>query len=253
MATEYHSWERFVESTVALVDRFRSSLVLDGHECIYNEINKRSKQKVLEYCIPNQRAAQEIRDTWSSDRRSLPKKGLIFPDQSILTIYIRAKSLPFDSLLEPIKKHIAIQGQDGETIGFFDQYSYCFYPNSKLADKIGYFRYDFHADSMGDGGLGTHNYFHFHRRLDESFRHATGPLLDVGEIISGLEEVLAYKARLARLKRSFSKGEFNELLMDLTVEGIQQFRLKHFAEGKGQWESFIHKTEYERFENRFLT
>ena len=253
MASEYHDWEKFIESTTALVDRFRSSVDLDGHEVVNDIANKKTKQKVLEYCIPNQKAAQNIRDTWSSNRRAIPRKGLIFPDGSILTIYIRAKTLPFDKLLEPIRKHVAIQGDNGAMIGFFDQYSYCFYPNSKEADKIGYFRYDFHADSMGDGGLGTHTYFHFHRRLDESFRHATGPLLDVGEVISGLEEVLASKTRIDRLKKVFSKGHFDELLMDMTFEGIQDFREKYFAENKSQWQNFKHKTNYEEFEKRFLT
>lgn len=242
-----------MQSTIALVDRFRSSVDLDGQEVVNDVIDKRTKQKVLEYCIPNQKAAQKIRDTWSSDRRSIPRKGLIFPDGSILTIYIRAKTLPFDKLLEPIRKHVAIQGADSEMIGFFDQYSYCFYPNSKEADKIGYFRYDFHADSMGDGGLGAHTYFHFHRRLDESFRHATGPVLDVGEVISGLEDVLASKTRIDRLKKAFTKGRFDELLMDMTFEGIQDFREKHFAENRNQWERFKHKADYEQFENRFLT
>ncbi len=61
-------------------------------------------------------------------------------------------------------------------MGYVEKYSYCFYHNSKLADSIGYFRYDFHADKMGDDGLGEHTYFHFHRKLEDSFRHATGPM-----------------------------------------------------------------------------
>jgi len=154
VASSYPDWERFVESTTGLLDRFvkSGSAYLDGHEIVDEECDKKTKQRLLEYCVPNKKAAEKIRDTWSSDRRSMPKSGLIFPDESVLTVFIRAKTLPFNNMLAPIKHHVAING-DVSQIGYFDQYSYCFYPNSKEADKIGYFRYDFHADSMGVADL----------------------------------------------------------------------------------------------------
>ncbi len=249
----YPDWDRFVASTTVLLDRFVKghSASMGGHEIIDVQCDKLTKQRLFEYCVPNKRAAKEIRDKWSSDRRSMPKCGLIFPDNSVLTVYIRAKTLPFNQLFEPIKRHVAINGEK-ELIGYFDQYSYCFYPNSEAADRIGYFRYDFHADSMGDGGLGAHSYFHFHRRLDESYRHATGPVLDVGDVVSGIESVLSPKERLRRLKQVFNSGDFDALLMDLTVEGVEDFRKTHFAETQSQWNRFKHKARYEAFEKRFL-
>lgn len=253
MSSSYQDWRRFTDSTIGLLDRFvkGGSVALCGHEIKEDEYDKKTKQRLFEFCVPNKKVAAEIRDKWSNDRRAMPKSGLIFLDGSILTVYIRAKTLPLDNLLKPIKHHVAINGEKGQ-IGFFEQYSYCFYPNSKAADKIGYFRYDFHADSMGDGGLGAHAYFHFHRRLDESFRHATGPVLDVGEVVSGIENVLSSKERLNRLKKTFNKGNFEELLMDLTVEGVEDFRKKYFAQTKGQWNSFRHKAAYEAFEEKYL-
>jgi len=58
--------------------------------------------------------------------------------------------------------------------------------------------------------------------------------------------------RLSRLKKLFSKGRFDELLMDLTLEGVEDFRKEHFAETKSQWANFKHKGDYEAFEKKFL-
>ena len=156
-----------------------------------------------------------------------------------------ARGLPFERILTPIAQHVAINDESGEMIGYVEKYSYCFYPNSEVADKIGYFRYDFHVESMGDGDLGEHTYFHFHRQLDESFRHATGPILDYGEIVSGLEKILAPKTREARLKAGFQKGNFEALLMDLTLQGIMDLRKKLFHEP--EWKFFKHKQKYDDF------
>lgn len=178
----------------------------------------------------------------------MPKEGIIFPEGSVLTILFEAKGLPFENLLAPVRHQVAISDTNEIMIGYVEKYSYCFYPNSKLADTIGYFRYDFHADKMGAGDLGDHSYFHFHRQLEESFRHATGPILDYGEIVSGLERVLAPKERQARLKKTFEVGDYYALTMDLTLEGIQQLRDKLYPTKR----AFKNEAKFDAFMKNYL-
>lgn len=241
-------WNQYCDITKSLLDRFVTghSITLLGEHFDNKPVGKGSaKRDSLRYSIPKSDTTKRIRECFADDRRSMPKEGIIFPDGSVLTILFEAKGLPFEKLLSPVMHHIAISDPDEKKmIGYVEKYSYCFYPNSKLADTIGYFRYDFHAEKMGDGDLGDHSYFHFHRQLDECFRHATGPILDFGEVVSGLERILAPKEREARLQKTFEAGEYLALTMDLTLEGIQKLREKIYPaksafKNKGKFDAFL--------------
>jgi hypothetical protein len=238
-------WDTYSAITKALLDRFvtSNSISISGES--YDNKPGVKKQDAITYSIPNSKLAKQIRESWTDDRRSIPKEGIVFPDGSIMTILFVAKGLPFEKLLTPVRHHIAISDNSNNMIEYVEKYSYCFYPNSQLADSIGYFRYDFHVDNMGDGDLGEHTYFHFHRQLEESFRHATGPILDCGEVVSGLERVLAKKERQARLEKAFNAGNFDALQMDLTIEGIQQ--LCETLYPSKSFKKFKHRQKYDDF------
>lgn len=213
----------------SMLDRFKRSASIVFFDCAPAAVSKEGKGRnardVINFALPKANMATAIRQAWESDRRNIPRSGIVFPDNSIMTVLFVCKSLPMPKQLSTIEKDIEISGSDGP-VGYVDKYSYCFYPNSKLADEIGYFRYDYHFDKMGDGDLGEHTYFHFHRRSDGGFRHATGPMFEFDKLVSGIETILAPKQRAERLKRDFLAGEFRKLLFDLTVEGIFQLHAK---------------------------
>ncbi len=62
--------------------------------------------------------------------------------------------------------------------------------------------------------------------------------------------MLTPKTRDARLKALFQKGNFEALLMDLTLQGVVDLQEKLFF--KSQWKSFKHKTKYEDFLEKYL-
>jgi hypothetical protein len=246
---EAHNWDALIASLKSQLDRF----VRGGSVTVLGDAQPQSRrislsggarQDCFEYSLPKEAISKQIRTAWAEDRRSMPRSGVIFPDGSILTVLFIAKGPPFSKILSPVMDDVGMSNVNG-LIGYVEKYSYCFYPNSKRADGIGYFRYDFHPDSMGNGDLGEHKYFHFHRELEESYRHATGALLDFSEVVSGLEKVLAGEQRDKRLTKIFKKGQFSELLMDLTVQGVADLRDRLF-DGP-EWRSFPHKKAYESF------
>jgi len=239
-------WNQYCDITKSLLDRFITghSITVIGEKYDNKPTGKGSSRRdSLKYSIPNSDTTKSIRECFADDRRSMPNEGVIFPDGSVLTILFEAKGLPFEKLLTPVMHHIAISDTSGKMIGYVEKYSY-----SKLADTVGYFRYDFHAEKMGDGDLGEHTYFHFHRQLDECFRHATGPILDYGEIVSGLEKILAPKQREMRLKKTFEAGDFSALTMDLTLEGIQKLSEKLHPPKT----SFKNKSKFDAFLDSYL-
>lgn len=241
-------WDKYSAITKALLDRFVTgqSISISSESYDNKPLNLgRAKREAITYSIPNSKLTKQIREAWTDDRRSMPKEGIVFPDGSVLTILFVAKGLPFAKSLSPIAHHIAITDSAGTMMGYVEKYSYCFYPNSRIADNIGYFRYDFHADTMGDGDLGEHSYFHFHRNLEDAFRHPTGPILDYGEVVAGLEKILAPKERQARLKKVFEEGNYEALLMDLSLEGVK--RTKEQLYTTRSWNDFRHATKYDAF------
>lgn len=172
--------------------------------------------------LPKAAKAREIRECWKNDRRKMPRAGIVFPEGSILSVLFVWKPPPIPLSHSIIEPHVRIVDEHSLVIGYVSEYSYCFYPNSKLADEIGYFRYDFHVDAMGDGDLGKHGYFHFHRSTQKDFRHETGPLIEFDRVVSGLEAILARDSRAARLLKAFEEGDFQKLALDLTRDGIRQ-------------------------------
>ena len=137
----------------------------------------------------------------------------------------------------------------GDAFGYIAKYCYCFYPNSELAETIGYLRYDFHSESMGEGDLGEHTYFHMHhRKVEKAFRLPTGPMLDFDKIVSGIEKVLSPAVRQQRLKKLFLAGEFELLLFDLTVNGVHNLAQSLEID----WNAFKHAESYYAFLNEYL-
>jgi hypothetical protein len=173
---------RFVDSgSIQLVEYVPPLVEKQGKgKCAFNLLN---------FELPKASVAKAIRSSWKGDRRNLPRAGCVFPDGSILTIQFMCKSLPLPLQLQTLADKVEIRGLDDQPIGYIAMYSYSFYPNSKGAEQIGFFRYDYHFESMGDGDLGGHHYFHFHR-AEEGFRHVTGPVFEFDKIVSGIERVL---------------------------------------------------------------
>lgn len=188
-----------------------------------------------------------VRENWESDRRTMPLTGVLFPDDSLVTILFDCKVGPVPNSLKPVAHEIAIKDGDDQTIGYVEKYSYCFYPNSRKAEEqIGYFRYDFHMDAMGDGDLGEHSHFHLHRAVDSGFRMPTGPVIEFDKVISGVESVLAPQQRAARHARWFRSGRFQALLMDLTVAGIEKLKENCFPRAR-DWNQFQSRLQYNQF------
>lgn len=208
---------------------------------------KKTPNKLI-LSIPNQDRSKEIRNAWENDRREVPRSGIVFPDGSIMTVLFQCSELPIPKPLEPIRNQI-IFVRDERAFAFVERYSYCFYPNSEAAEYIGYFRYDFHSESMGEGDLGDHTYFHMHhRQVEKGFRLATGPLLEFDKIVSGIEKALSPKERKKRLWALFKAGKFEELLMDLTIDGV--VRMAETLMDNREWKEFQYQERYQEFVER---
>ena len=212
---------------------------------------RRKKPNVVQLSIPNEPRAKEIRECWERDRRSIPRSGIVFPDGSVMTILFECCELPVPQALSSVADQITLI-RDSAPYAYVRRYSYCFYPNSEAAEFIGYFRYDFHLDSMGDGDLGEHTYFHLHhRQVENGFRLTTGAVIEFDKLVSGIEGTLAPKTRRDRLQRLFDTGKFDELLFDLTVEGVKSMGNDAMSK-RSQWKLYQHKAEYERFIDQHL-
>lgn len=201
----------------------------------------------LVFRLPDERHAKMIRESWDEDRRTLPYSGIVFPEGSVLTVLFDCKSGSVPNILKPVADEIAIFNSAGNRIGYIEKYSYSFYPNSRKADEeIGYFRFDFHVDAMGEGDLGDHSHFHLHRTVDGGFRLPTGPVTEFDKIVSSLERVLAPEERERRHQRWFRAGKFKGLLMDLTAEGIRNLKGTLYPR-TSQWNQFAFRQRYEEF------
>ena len=248
MPLEADDLDRLVTTLEAMLDRFKptgSIFLLDCAVPTIESTKGKHPVKTVTYSLPKPEIAKEIRESWKTSRRSMPEAGIVFPDGSIMTVLFVCKSLPIPCLLQPIAKEIEIRGSDG-AVGYIEKYSYCFYPNSKKADEIGYFRYDFHVESMGDGDLGEHTYFHFHRSIEDDFRHATGPMFEFDKLVSGIEKVLAPVERKRRLVKTFLAGDFGKLLLDLTIPGITKLGDALMVD-KAKSSKFKYAQKYDQF------
>lgn len=241
--------ERLAQTLESLLARFLESGSIDLVELAIRHVRK--NPRILQLCIPREGRVKEIRRAWEVDRRSVPRSGIIFPDGSIMTVFFECCELPVPKALKPIEHQIFFT-RDSVPFAFVRKYSYCFYPNSEAAEFIGYFRYDFHSDSMGDGDLGEHTYFHMHhRQVEDGFRLATGPITEFDKIVSGIEKILAPTTRQERLERLFDEGKFQELLFDLTVNGIVSMA-DAVMEQRSKWKNYKHKDAYEKFVEQYV-
>ncbi len=241
--------DRLAQALESLLDRFLESGSIDLVESAVRHVRK--SPHVVQLSIPKESRAREIRRCWEANRRAVPRSGIIFPEGSIMTVLFECCELPLPKVLQPIEQQISF-ARDGIPFAFLQKYSYCFYPNSEAAEFIGYCRYDFHSDSMGDGDLGEHTYFHMHhRQVENGFRLATGPISEFDKIVSGIEKVLAPTTRKERLERLFDNGKFQELLFDLTVNGIVSMA-DAVMEQKSKWKNYKHKDGYEKFVEHYV-
>jgi hypothetical protein len=155
---------------------------------------------------------------------------------------------------QPLKNMTSLYNDNGELWAVIREYSYNFYPNraSDRAKRLGYFRYDFHPQKMGDGDLGSHPYFHFHSAYfgegtedqDDDIRLVTGPI-GFGDILAACEQNLFPEKRQARLEEWFKQGKFEELQPDLTPDGFQQLARRLFD--RHSWKSFAHGAAFKAF------
>lgn len=250
MPLEAEDLDRLVKTLESMLDRFKESGSIFMVDCTVPTVGKKPV-KTVTLSLPKEAKAKEIRDAWKTNRRSMPEAGIVFPDGSIMTVLFVCKSLPIPGQLLPVAKDIEICGSAGQPIGYIDKYGYCFYPNSRKAEEIGYFRYDFHVDAMGDGDLGEHTYFHFHRSSEDDFRHATGPMLEFDKLVSGIERVLAPSNRKERLEKTFRGGKFRKLLLDLTIDGIVLLA-DSLKENQSEWSKFQYKSQYTEFIDQYV-
>lgn len=201
----------------------------------------------LVYRLPKEAEAKKVSEGWKNDRRSIPQTGILFPDNSVMTILFDCKAGNIPGNLKQVASEIAIKNTSGYNIGYIEKYCYCFYPNSlKAEEEIGYFRYDFHIEAMGDGDLGEHSHFHLHRKVDGGLRLPTSAVTEFDKIVSCVERILAPQERKQRHERLFNGGKFEELLMDLTVDGVTQLKERMF-DRKKDWNNFTMRTKYESF------
>lgn len=239
-----------VHSLESLLDRFERSYSV---RLLDRELPRVDKQGNLSYSIPRTVRASDIRAAWKNDRRKMPESGIVFPDGSVMTVLFKCSPLPVPGVLKPVEQDVLIEtpGIAPDPFALVEKYCYCFYPNSEKAEEIGYFRYDFHSESMGTGDLGDHTYFHMHhRKADEGFRLPTGPVMEFDVLVSACEKVLAPQNRESRLKHAFLSGQFESLLLDLTVDGV--IRLGENLMNGTEWKSFKHRRKYEAFLDAYV-
>lgn len=202
------------------------------------------KQLVLSIGTP------EVRSRWKEDRAIPFRDGIVLSDGSVITSTITVKEIPQSwkaGNFSPVKPVVTLMNRNGEPWAIITNYSYSFYPNNSnaMAKKLGYFRYDFHPDTQGDGDFGSHPYFHSHRDFvnandeqNEEIRWPTG-LVHLSELLSLCERNLFPAQRLERLVRNLSNGEFDELALDLSPEGMNDLLVSHFS--KTQWQKYKYR------------
>ncbi len=245
MSLVFPHLDGFSATVESMLERFKRSVDLVDCGPVQHRSNKGSNSiRTYTLSLPKQSSAAAIRDSWKSDRRKLPRAGIVFPDGSILTVFIVWKSPPIPLSYQAVDREVQILDESSQLVGYVSEYSYCFYPNSRIADQIGYFRYDFHMEAMGDGDLGEHSHFHFHRSVGKEFRHATGPIFNFDSIVSGIEAVLARDTRNARLQKVFEQGDFQQLALDLTRDGIRTLAEKLLEKDRSR---YPHLNKFESF------
>ena len=216
------------------------------------------KLKELNFRVPSNIRA--IRESWNSNQNMPIQDGIILSDGSVVTASITVREISKNwqaGNLSSLKPIISLLNRTGEPWAYVSSYSYSFYPNSSSpqARLLGYFRYDFHPETLGDGDLGGHPYFHLHREFvggeqegEEELRFTTG-LVHLSEILAICEHRLFPDQRQQRLKNYFTSGKFEELAMDLSATGFDRLISQQFS-SSSKWMKFKYRNECEKFAKR---
>lgn len=188
------------------IDRLLGSAVNYG---TFQLIGKSRKQDVTASCCSLQIPA-------ANSSRS--DDGFKFPDGSLFSLEYVVKALPIPEALSDFESVLTVDDADGP-FGYVAKYSFTFVPKSQKAKKeIGFVRYNFHPEMLGETWQAQHPLFHLHTNpLDELPRLATG-FVDLQSIISNLEAILSPDARHVRLVDILGKetsGAYKLLLSEL--------------------------------------
>ncbi len=236
------------------LDRFLDSRTIDrllNYHPGRSYYTARLEQLVLQ--IPGN---AQVRADWKGNKNQPTQDGIVLRDGSVVTASITVREIPSNwkaCNLSPLKSVITLWNRSTAPWAYISEYSYSFYPNngSARARALGYFRYDFHPEMLGDGDLGGHPYFHLHREFvddddetEEEFRLATG-LVQLSEVLSICERSLFPQEREERLVDYLANGRFDDLALDLSPRGFDHLISEHY--NARQWQIFQHRTRCENF------
>lgn len=269
------NFSSFLTQMVGSLNRFHKSgsLLVAGEFPNPFELRSTSELRIE---IPSRDVYSEIRAKWKArDYANLPLKGLCLLDEeqnshsSIVTVRFVCKVLgKLDRIPYPAELDDAVlKDANQQAYGFISEYSYSFYPDmlSKRAREIGYLRFDFHPDVMGDGDTGGHPYFHLHsgasgeeaeeQEIHEALKGSSregidriadkeiseirlpSPLMMPESLIKTLEYSLAPQSRRTRIEKAVSEMDWYYLMLDLTPHSLKKRMIDKF--GQAEWERQI--------------
>lgn len=265
----------FLNQLVASLSRFYKSGTVFFAADFPSPFELRSASE-LRIELPSQDVYTDLRSKWKGKNyEKLPLKGVCMLDDeigtanSLVTIKFACKPLENGPQLPyPAQLTEAILSDANNTpYGYISEYSYSFYPDlrSSRARDIGYVRYDFHPEVMGNGDTGGHPYFHFHaghsgeemeevelqarlekpsplenkeelraaaQAIESEVRLPTGLTMPEA-FITTLEYKLAPKMRQKRIDDALSALNWYYLMLDLTPLALKKRMIeKH---GKKEW------------------
>jgi hypothetical protein len=209
------------------------------------------KQLVIQ--IP---ANTNVRDRWKATQVAPTPDGIILCDGSVVTTRITIREIPElwkPGNLKSLYEIITLHNRNGHCWAYISSYNYSFYPNTtqEKASELGYFRYDFHPEMMGNGDLGGHPYFHLHHHFsdeeaepEDEIRFVTG-LVNLSDILSMCEQKLFPDKRAGRLSEYVKQGNFDGLALDLSPSGFQHLLEEKFT--PRQWRTYEHRKSCESF------
>jgi hypothetical protein len=269
----------FLTQVVASFSRFHKSGSISIAAEFQNPFELRSASE-MRIELPSRDAYAALRAKWKQqDYKNIPLKGICMHDDelgsynSLVTIKFVCKPLAVGEP-PPYQAQLAeaiLCDANRQPYGYVSEFSYSFYPDlqSKRAKEIGYVRYDFHPDIMGDGDTGGHPYFHFHggssgeeleeveldvelrktsarqskRVLDAQIekvrrevRFPTGLTMPEA-FISTLEYKLAPNLRQKRIERALAELNWYYLMLDLTPQALKERLIKKY--GKAEWNRLL--------------
>lgn len=261
----------FLTQLVASFSRFQKSGSISFAAEFPNPFELRSASE-LRIELPSAEVYAELRSRWQlQDYKNIPLKGIrMFDDElssynSLVTVKFVCKPLEKQEPL-PYPGQLAeatLCDANGQPYGYIAEYSYSFYPDmqSKQAQEMGYLRYDFHPDVMGDGDTGGHPYFHLHAGITgeepeeveseaelkkisaqqnkqglpaktegarNEIRLPTGLTMPEA-FISALEYKLAPNLRQKRIAEALSQLNWYYLMLDLTPQALKERLIEKYG------------------------